>query len=293
MNTSRRSFLFVPADRPDRLIKAIGLAMDVLVVELEDGVALENKRSARYEAGRFFAETDFKDLQTAIRINRISNRFGLEDVKALMEWEQKPDLVILPKVESDAEVRMYDELLNQSAADIEFFVVVENARGLFDLPSIVKASPRITAVSIGAADLSAELGFRYAWETMIVYRSVLIAAAALAGVQAIDPPHLQVADNAGLENECRKVRDLGFSGKICIHPSQIEVVNQAFTPSRKDILHARRIIAAVASQGSGAIVVDGRMVDAAVVKSSQRVMAMAEHLNLAGDEGERNAENIP
>ena len=283
MNKLRRSFLFVPADRPERIKKATTLPADVVVLELEDGVAPENKALARKEAGRALGEVDFGQQQVALRVNRVSTLYGIADMMALADWTRKPDLIILPKVESAGEVLLYADLLTEMGAESELMPIIESSRGLQAAESMVTASSRISSLAFGIADLSAELGSRIAWEPMLFIRASTMVATALAGITPIDPPYLNIKDESGLEEESRRVRDMGYTGKICIHPSQLEIVNRAFSPTPKEIARARRIVAAADNQGAGAILVDGRMVDAPVVKSSLRVVAIAERLGIDED----------
>ena len=281
MTKLRRSFLFVPAHKSDLAAKASKLPADVVVLELEDGVSPEHKSLAREEAGRLLSEVDFANREVALRVNPISTLYGVADLMALAKWPRKPDLVILPKVESAGEVCIYDDLLKEMNASCELMPVVESSRGLKELSSIVMASSRITATSLGGADLSAELGCRYVWEPMLTYRAMVVAAGALVGISAIDPPYLNIKDESGLLEECWRSRDLGFCGKICIHPSQIEAVNRAFSPSPEEVEKAKKIVEAARAQGSGAIVMDGRMVDMAIVKAAQRLVAMADRLGMS------------
>jgi len=280
MSRIRRSLLFIPADRPDRIAKAAALPTDVVVVELEDGVAPERKALAREEAGRALAEVDFGSREVGLRVNRISTLHGIADILALAKWPRKPELIILPKVESAGEVRIYDELLTEMNAGSQLLPLIESSRGLQAAGEIVTASPRITSLAFGIADLSAELGCRPAWEPMLFCRASIVSAGALAGVSLIDPPYLDIRDETGLIEECNRVREMGYSGKICIHPSQLGPVNQAFTPTIEEVERARKIDEAAATQGGGAILVDGRMVDRPVVISAQRVAAIADRLGI-------------
>lgn len=276
----RRSLLFAPADRPDRIAKAATLPTDVVVVELEDGVAPEHKAMAREEAGRALAEVDFGFREVALRVNRISTLYGVADILALAKWPRKPELIILPKVESAGEVRVYDELLTGMNANSLLMPVIESSRGLYAVESIVMASPRISGLSFGIADLSTEIGCRPVWEPMLFCRASMVPAGALAGASLIDSPYLNIKDEAGLVGECKRVREMGYIGKICIHPSQLEPVNQAFTPTLEEVERARKIEEAAATQGRGAIMVDGRMVDRPAVISAQRVVALADRLGI-------------
>ena len=275
-----RSYLFVPADRPERAVKAAQLPADAVIIELEDGVSPENKSSARDAAGKILAETDFGQQTVALRPNRIATLEGVADMQAMSTWQQRPDLMILPKVESEGEVLIYDALLSEMGADCECMVLIESSRGLLNAASIVAASPRITCLSFGFADLSAELGCKPTWEVLSAYRSSLVASCGPTGVVPVDAPFLNLKDPDGLVSECQKVRDMGYAGKLCIHPSQLESVNGAFRPTQEEISQARKIVSAAEAQGSGVIVVDGRMVDKPVVETAKRTVAMAKHFNV-------------
>jgi len=138
----------------------------------------------------------------------------------------------------------------------------------------------VAGLSFGIVDLAAELGCGLSWEVMADRRSALIAAGGFAGVPVFDAPNINIRDVEGLKDECAKARAFGFSGKLCIHPSQLEPVNTAFSPTEKEIARAVKIVAAAESKGSGVIVVDGRMVDAPVVKLARQTVAMATQLGL-------------
>lgn len=283
MSWIRRSLLIVPADRHDRLEKAATLPADVVVIELEDGVAPENKTIARKIAGRILAEVDFGHKEIALRLNRISTTYGLADLLALSEWPRKPDLIMLPKVESAGEVRIYKNLLNEMRVDCELMPLIESTPGLQAITSIVTASSKISALSFAIADLPAELGCLPAWEPMFNIRSSIVIAGGLAGIPPIDPPYLNIKDEEGLVKECKRVRDMGYTGKVCIHPSQLKLVNNAFSPTPEEVEKARKIVEAAATQ-RGAFVVDGRMVDAPVVKIAQRILNTAKRLGMLEEE---------
>jgi len=280
MSRLRRSILFVPADRPERIEKAAILTADVVVIELEDGVSPANKDLARRKAGRMIEQVDFGNKEVALRVNRISTLHGLEDMKAMAKWARKPDLVLLPKVESAGEVRIYDDLISQMKAELEFMVLIESSRGILNAAKIVSASPRVSCLTLGIADLSAELGSRISWDTMYTHRASIILVSGLTGIIPIDPPYLNIRDETGLVKECKKARDMGYTGKLCIHPSQLAPVNSAFTPSTEEVIRARRIVEAAETQGTGATVLDGKMLDTPVIKGAQRIVETAEVLDL-------------
>lgn len=274
----RRSLLFVPADRPERVSKAANLATDVVILELEDGVSPENKIEARKNAGNLLAEIDFGYRETAVRINRISNQYGLSDMLAIADWPCKPELIILPKVESAAEVRLYDELMCNSNISSQLLILIESSRGILNAPGIAAACERIAGITFGIVDLAAELGCGLSWEVMAKRRSALVDAAGFARVPVYDAPDINLKDKEGFKDECARGRTFGFSGKLCIHPSQLDTVNKAFSPTDKEITQALKIVTAAEKSGGGALVVDGRMVDAPVIKSARQVVMMAKQI---------------
>lgn len=275
---SRRSLLFVPADRPERVSKATNLTTDVVILEMEDGVSPENKREARENARNLLVELDFGYRETAVRINRISNKYGLSDMLAIADWPCKPDLIILPKVESAAEVQLYDELMSSCDISSQLLILIESSRGILNAPKIASACKRIAGITFGIVDLAAELGCGLSWEVMAKRRSALVDAAGFAGVPVYDAPDINLKDIEGFRDECARGRSFGFSGKLCIHPSQLETVNEAFSPTEKEITQALKVVKAAEKNGGGALVIDGRMVDAPVIKLAQQVVSMAKQI---------------
>ncbi len=140
-----RSYLFVPADKPERAAKAAQLSADAVIIELEDGVSPENKSSARDAAGKILAEIDFGRQVVAMRPNRIATLDGLADIQAMSTWQRKPDLLILPKIESEGEVLIYDALLAEMGADCEFMVLIESSRGLLMLLRLLPPARELPA----------------------------------------------------------------------------------------------------------------------------------------------------
>lgn len=279
MSSPRRSLLFAPADRVDRVEKATGLGADVVIVELEDGVKPENKTIAREEAGRIFHELDFGSCESALRINRICTAYGLSDLLAMASWPVKPDLLVLPKVESAYEIRLYENLMKEMNAKCGFIALIESASGIHNAAEIASATPRMAGLSLGLADLSAELACQPTWGAMFTFRSLLVAAGGHKGIPVFDGPYLNLKDPEGLEKECNRVREMGLQGKLCIHPGQIEITNRLFSPGTKEVEQARKIVLAADQQGEGAIVVDGKMVDLPVIAAARRTLQVFERIN--------------
>jgi len=277
----RRSLLFAPADRPDIVAKAANLATDVVIIELEDGVSIHHKEEARNNVENLLVNNDFGQRETAVRINRITTRHGLTDLLAIADLSVKPDLLVAPKVESADEIRLYDELLNDCCIFSKLLILIESSKGLLNAHRIARESERVAAIMLGAVDLAAELGCELSWEVMAGYRRTMISAGGYAGIPVIDSPNIIIKDRQLLEEECDKAKKFGFSGKLCIHPSQLETVNTVFSPTNAELSEALKIVQAAEYSDNGAIVVDGRMVDAPVLKSARRILAIAEQIGMS------------
>jgi (S)-citramalyl-CoA lyase len=269
---ARRSWLFTPATRPDRFARAGEAGADVLIIDLEDAVAPGDKDRARaaalahLDAGRGTAPIQ------ALRVNGLRTRAGLDDLRLLLESRAGPDAVILPKVETPDEPRLVDAWLAEAGSRAALVALIESARGLEAAPGIARSTPRLSALMFGAADLAADLGAPAAWEPLLYARSRVVAAAAAAGIGAIDAPHFDLKDQAGLEAELRAAVALGFAAKAAIHPGQVAAINAALTPSAAAVAEAREILA---QNEAGVGVVGGRMVDEAVARRARRILAAA------------------
>jgi citrate lyase beta subunit len=275
----RRSLLFVPGLRPDRFPKALAAGADIVCVDLEDAVALPRKQEARELTLPLFTEdTGHPEVERMVRINPLSTPDGLKDILALNDCAQPPPALMIPKPSSAHEIRLYDELLTGSCADIQLHVIIESAEGLENVHDIAQASPRIRSLLFGAVDLSASLRAEKTWETMLYARSRVVHAAARFDLDLIDVPYLNLDDTQGLAAEARASRDLGFTGKAAIHPNQIPIVNEIYTPSPELIERARRIISEFATNTTGLLMVDGELIELPVLRSMQRVVAIADRL---------------
>lgn len=279
----RRSLLFVPGLRPDRFPKALAAGADIVCVDLEDAVALPRKAEARALTLPLFADdtdhpADHPEVERMVRINPLSTLDGLTDILALNDCAAPPPALMIPKPSSAHEIRLYDELLGGTCADIRLHVIIESSEGLENVHEIAQASPRIQSLLFGAVDLSASLRAEKTWETMLYARSRVVHAAARFDLDLIDVPYLNLDDSEGLATEARASRDLGFTGKAAIHPNQIPILNEIFTPTPELVARARRIIAEFATNTTGLLVVDGELIEQPVLRSMQRVVAIADRL---------------
>lgn len=272
----RRSFLFVPGTSPDMFPKALAARPDIVCVDLEDAVAPRHKAEARERTLALFAGAlPPTDCELLVRVNALATRDGLADLIALLDSPAPPPGIMLPKVRRPDEVALLDELLTGEGSTLRLQVIIETNAGLEACHEIARASPRIDALLFGAVDMAAELRVEPAWEPLLYARSRLVHAAAGAGVDLIDVPFLDLADEAGLEDAARRAAALGMTGKGAIHPKQLPVIERHFTPGPEQIAEARRIVQAFEDAGTGLVVVDGKLVEKPVLRSMHRVLAIA------------------
>jgi len=287
-----RCFLFVPADSERKRAKAEGIAADALILDLEDSVNQENLPKAREMTRDYLAASRGKARPQSlwVRINPLETEFSLPDLAAIMPGA--PDGIILPKTYSAAEAVKLDHMLSalETREEIELgrtkilVVATETARSLFTLDSFVDASPRIYGMTWGAEDLAAALGAftnraeSGAYEDVYRLARTLCLAACKAGeMEPVDSVHPNFRDLDGLYKEALQGRKTGFTGKVAIHPDQVDVINSAFAPTEEEIAFARRVIAAFdAVGGSGTVGLDGKMIDMPHLKQARTVLAMAE-----------------
>jgi (S)-citramalyl-CoA lyase len=279
----RRNFLFVPGSRPDRFPKALAHRPDMVTVDLEDAVIPALKDEARAKTMALFDGTrdgPADGIERLVRINGLRTPFGLKDLLALVEHPSPPNGVMLPKVESADEVRIVDAVLQRAARPIGLHVIIESNAGLDQALAIAGACPSIKSLLFGAVDMAAELGSAMDFSSMLYARSRVVHAAASHGLDVIDVPYLDLEDEAGLLEECRRVQALGFTGKAMIHPKQLPVVNSVFTPDGERIAYARRVIEAFEQSPDGLVVIDGKLIEIPVVRIANRTLAIARAIGI-------------
>ncbi|MBL6598053.1 MAG: CoA ester lyase [Alphaproteobacteria bacterium] len=275
----RRSFIFSPGLKPEMFPKALACGTDIVCVELEDGIAPKDKDAARRNAIALFAEPQADDgVERIVRINCLREAFGLADVQAVLATDTPPPALMLPKVRTADEVVWLDNLLTERGHDTRLHVIIETNAALEAVYDIAKASPRIDALFFGGVDMAAELRCKNAWEPLLYARSRIVHAAAGQGLDVIDVPYLDLEDPEGMRREAELVRDLGFSGKGSIHPKQIGILNEVFTPDEASIAHARRIIQAFKDADTGLVVVDGKLIEKPVLRDMHRIISIAERI---------------
>jgi citrate lyase beta subunit len=275
----RRSLLFVPGLRPDRYLKALDSGADIVCVDMEDAVARGRKDEGRALTLPLFRDVSHPQVEKMVRINGLSTYDGLKDLSALIELDTPPQSIMIPKIKSAEEVQIIDALLSSGPSrNIRFCVIIETNQGLERAQEIARASPRIDSMILGAVDMSADLRCQKAWEPLLYARSRLVHAAASAGIDLLDVPFLNLEDAEGLREEATRCAALGFTGKASIHPKQLPIIHEAFTPDTKAIEKAKKVCAAFEQEQTGLVVVDGELIELPVVRSMYRVLAIAERI---------------
>ena len=275
----RRSFIFTPGLRPDMFPKALASGADIVCVELEDGIAPKDKAEARQKALALFEGSQADDgVERIVRINSMRERFGIEDVNAVLANKTPPPALMMPKVRTPDEVVMLDQLLTEASHATRLHVIIETNEGLEAAFEIAKCSSRIDAMFFGGVDMAAELRCKNTFESMIYARSRVVHASAAAGLDVIDVPFLDLDDPEGMRVEAEKVRDLGFSGKGSVHPKQIAALNEVFTPTQAQIARARRITTEFEAADTGLVVIDGKLIEKPVLRDMYRIVAIADRM---------------
>jgi (S)-citramalyl-CoA lyase len=267
-----RSWLFTPATRPERFAKASQMGADVLIVDLEDSVSVSEKEGARAVLQHLLSgKGDVSDLpRLAVRINSPHTRFGHDDLGALATSARAPKFILVPKVESAEQVQSIAAFLRDAGRIIPVVPLIESVKGLRQADAISQASKSVYGLMFGAADYASDARVQPDSMTLQLARCQIAMACAMAGVKAIDAPCFAIHDADTLREDLTFARKNGYLAKAAIHPSHIETINQAFTPSTERIDWARRVLA-VSEHGAG--VVDGRMVDEAIAREARDVLS--------------------
>jgi citrate lyase beta subunit len=276
----RRCLLFVPGSRPERYAKAIATGADQVCIDLEDAVAPADKESARAALFAFLADAPASHGEIGLRINPLSTALGQADLAALAASRLKPAFVMLPKVETVAELRQADAAL--AAIDTAFIAQIETPRGLLDARALAAAIPRLQALMFGGFDYIVALRGRAGWDSFFHPRVQLATVAAEAGIGCLDVPFLDIKDEAGLVAETDRVIELGFTAKAAIHPAQVEPIQSRYLPTAAEYERAQRVIAALAASGGEAIQLDGKLVDRPIEIAAERAIALGAHGVRAG-----------
>ena len=292
MSGPRRSFHFVPGGNEKMIAKALTLPADGLILDLEDAVTVEKKAEARATVLRWLQALDFGGRERWIRMNPLATGFGEADLEGTIAG--RPAGYVVPKPRSAADIRAVASILDklEEKHGLPFgstalvLIATETPDGLLNIASVAQASPRIAAISWGIEDLSAAMGLLRTRDAEGGYldipryaRVMTALAASAAGVQALDTVYTDIPNLEGLRRECQEAVWMGFTGKISIHPSQIPVINEVFTPSKEDVQEAQELIAAFEEhrrKGSGAFAFKGQMVDMPHLTRARKIVEQAQ-----------------
>jgi len=287
-----RSWLFVPGDSERKLSKGANSGADALILDLEDAVAEERIDFARGTVREYLAaHRDRSKQELWVRINPLSTAKALPDLAAIMSGA--PNGILLPKTISANDAITLDHYLSalETREDVAsgstriVVVATETAPALFSLGGFAGSTPRLAGLTWGAEDLSAALGAATNLDesgnldfTYQLARSLCLLAAVAAEVQPIDTVFVDFRDHDGLRRNARAALRAGFTGKIAIHPDQVPVINEAFTPTAEDVVYAKRVVEAFAT-GAGTVGLDGKMLDMPHLKQARRILELSRGRN--------------
>ncbi len=284
----RRALLFMPGDSMKKIIKGAALNIDSVIMDLEDGVALNNKEIARQTVlgALTSGEVDFGQTERLIRLNPPRKGMQAQDIAGTIEG--RPDGYVLPKVETAQEIHQVahtllerELLLGYAPGEIKLMAIIETARGVVNVREIAQANKRLVALMFGAEDLSGDIGAVRSKEGKEVFyaRSAVVIHAAAFGMQAIDTPYVDLQDIEGLKQDTLEAMHMGYTGKLAIHPNQIAPIVSVFTPSDEEINAAQQLIQAHdehQASGTGVFAYQGKMVDMPMIRAAERILARAE-----------------
>jgi citrate lyase subunit beta/citryl-CoA lyase len=285
-----RSLLFVPGDSEKKLAKGLESGADMLLLDLEDSVGVDRKPDARRITAAFIAaHRESAAAALYVRVNDFSTGLTDEDLAAVMPW--RPAGILLPKAAGGPDISRLSAKLRVHEAEngIEdgstriIALITETAAGVLAAPTYNGVYPRLAAVTWGAEDLSADIGARTArnangryTDVFRLARAMTLLAASPAQVPAIDTVFVDFHDMDALKAECVEAERDGFTAKMAIHPAQVPIINEVFTPSAESVSHASAVIEAFAAAGNpGVIGIDGRMYDRPHLRRAERILARA------------------
>jgi citrate lyase subunit beta/citryl-CoA lyase len=282
-----RSLLFVPGNREKLIDKAKAIAADAIILDLEDSVPPDEKESARALI-RASIESVAQNHEVFVRVNSVSTPFLDSDLRAVVTKGLAG--IIPPKVESPEELKKVATMIEAqerdaglTAGSVKLLPLIETAKGILKASKIATASPHLIGISFGAEDFTLDMGIERTREgSELGYaRSVIALACRAADVMAVDTVYSHFRDTEGLMKEARLVRQMGFQGKLVLHPDQVEPVNRIFSPSDEEVAKARKVVEAfnaALKQGSAVAVLDSRMIDPPVAERARKTIALAERI---------------
>lgn len=286
-----RSFLFAPGNHARRVEKCLTLGADAVILDLEDAVANAEKAATRQVVVQALRAP--RRCRGYVRVNSLDTLWCHGDFLAVVT--AGVDGIVLPKVQTAADLQTAEWLLNALERDrglpqggIDLIPIIETGLGFSNIAAIVRAGTRVRRVAFGAGDFTLDVGITWSTEEteLLPYRTAFVVESRAAGLEPpVDTVWVSLKDAQGFGRSVQRARDLGFQGKMCIHPDQVPVVNACFRPSEAELAHAHRVVEAFAEaerKGLAAIQVEGRFVDYPIVYLARRVIARAQAIDDAG-----------
>jgi citrate lyase subunit beta/citryl-CoA lyase len=286
-----RSFLFAPGNHTRRVEKALTLGADAVILDLEDAVANAEKKATRVVVVEALQRP--RRCQGYVRVNSLGTQWSHGDFVAVVA--AGVDGIVLPKVESASDLQTGEWLLQSLERErglpdgsIDLIPIIETAAGFTNMRSIMAAAKRTRRVAFGAGDFTLDVGITWSADELelLPYRNTFVVESRAAGLEPpLDTVWVSLQDADGFARSVQRAKDLGFQGKLCIHPDQVPVVNERFRPSEAELAHARKVVSAFAQaerDGLAAIQVDGKFVDYPIVYLAQRLIARGEAIEAAG-----------
>lgn len=262
MQRVARSILFVPGNRPDRFDKATASGAHQIVIDLEDAVAPDEKNEARAAVAAWLATGKV----AGVRINAADTDWFADDINMLAKSPSAT--IMLPKSDADSL-----KATSQALSEHKLIALIETVKGFKELEQVVRI-PGVSRIAFGSVDFGTETGIADEADAMTIVRSQIVIESCFAGLEPpLDGVSVDFTDPEKMHADASRSRQLGFGGKLCIHPKQVAVVNQSFKPDDSQVAWARRVIAAMQESKGGATTVDGKMVDKPVVIQAERVLA--------------------
>lgn len=293
MERLRRTMMFVPGNNPGMMADAHIYGPDSIMLDLEDSVSMHEKDTARLLVYNALKTIDYGDTEMVVRINPLNTPYGKKDIEAVVK--AGVHVVRMPKTETADEVREVEAEIERVEREIgavgrtRIMAAIESALGVVNAYDIATSSPRMMGIALGAEDYCANLKTQRSKEgdELRLARETIVVAARAAGIDALDTVYSNLNDMETFRREVEYIKTLGFDGKSIINPRQIEVVNEVFTPTEKDIEKARAIVAAIKEaekKGSGVIALNGKMIDRPVVIRAERTITLAKAAGLLTEE---------
>lgn len=280
----RRSMMFVPGNNPGMIRDAAIYGADCLMFDLEDSVAITEKDAARYLVYNALTTIDYSPAEIVVRINDLESGLGIQDLEAIVR--ARPDVIRLPKTatakdvtDCEKEIERIEKEAGIPVGSTGMMAAIESAEGVLNAPQIALASKRLIGIALGAEDYVTDLKTTRSDGTELAFaRGMIVNAARMAGIDALDTVYSDVNNEEGFLHEVNIIKKMGFSGKSVINPRQIEPLHRTFRPSQKDIDKALAIMEAIKeanAKGSGVASLKGKMIDKPVVARARYLLELA------------------